>query len=107
MSDRDVSGVMLPDGARRATPSIPARVRLRARRDATAFYLAELARGILQGELAIVAGEGRTPVSVTEFMALHVEFKQSRRVTRVDIKLRWPTGPVGEIGGRRGDRHGR
>ena len=36
--------------------SIPLKVRGRARRDAAAFYLSELARGILSGELAVLAG---------------------------------------------------
>ena len=72
------------------TPTIPARFRARARRDAAAFYLSELARGILHGEIAFVAGERRTEVAAAEFVVLDIECKQNRRATRVKIALRWP-----------------
>jgi len=36
--------------------SIPSRFRGRARRDAAAFYLAQLAQGILMGEFGVLTG---------------------------------------------------
>jgi amphi-Trp domain-containing protein len=75
-------------------PSIPAKLRARARRDAAAFYLSELARGILHGEVTFVAGEQRTSVSPAEFVALEVECKQTRHGTRVEVRLRWPSRPL-------------
>ena len=42
--------------------SIPSRFRGRARRDAAAFYLSQLARGILAGELGVLVGNETVPV---------------------------------------------
>jgi len=89
------------------TPTIPARFRARARRDAAAFYLSELARGMLRGELAFVAGEQRTDVAAAEFVALDIEFKQNRRGTCVRIALRWPHHPLAAIARPMGDQHAR
>ena len=87
-------------------PTIPAKLRASARRDAAAFYLTELARGILHGEVTFVAGEQRTSVATAEFLVLEIEFKQKRRATRVEITLRWPNRPLIKIAGPKGDRHG-
>ena len=87
-------------------PTIPTKLRARARRDAAAFYLSELARGILHGEVTFAAGEQRTSVATAEFLLLEIEFKQKRRATRVDIRLRWPNRPLIKIAGPKGDDHG-
>jgi amphi-Trp domain-containing protein len=87
-------------------PTIPAKLRARARRDAAAFYLAELARGVLHGELTFAAGEQRTSVATSEFLVLEIEFKQKRRATRVEIALHWPQRPLIKVAAPRGDRHG-
>ena len=73
--------------------AIPAKVRGRARRDEAAFYLSELAKGILAGELAIRAGNDETAVAISEFVSLDVEVKQRRRGHRVSVTLRWPRHP--------------
>ena len=70
--------------------SIPLKVRGRARRDAAAFYLSELAKGILSGELAVLAGQHQIAVEVTEFLNLDIEVKQRKRGHRVSVTLRWP-----------------
>jgi hypothetical protein len=87
-------------------PSIPANLRSRARRDAAAFYLSELARGILHGEVTFVAGERRTSVVTAEFLVLEIAFKQKRRATRVDVTVRWPNRPLVAVAGPKGDHHG-
>ena len=87
-------------------PTIPAKLRARARRDAAAFYLSELARGILHGEVTFVAGERRTSVATAEFLVLEIELKQKRRATRVEVTLRWPNRPLIKIAGPRGDHDG-
>lgn len=87
-------------------PSIPAKFRARARRDAAAFYLSELARGVLHGELTFVDGEKQTSVATSEFLVLEIEFKQKRRATRVEITLHWPQRPLIKIAAPKGDRHG-
>jgi amphi-Trp domain-containing protein len=87
--------------------SIPAKFRARARRDAAAFYLSELARGILHGEVTFVAGEARTSVAPDEFVVLEIECTQKRRATRVEITLRWPNRPLIAIAEPKGDPDGR
>jgi amphi-Trp domain-containing protein len=39
------------------TAAIPAKFRARARRDAAAFYLSQLAKGLLAGEIVLMVGE--------------------------------------------------
>ena len=88
-------------------PTIPAKFRERARRDAAAFYLSELARGVLHGEVTFAAGEQRTSVATAEFLLLEIQLKQKRRATRVEITLHWPQRPLIKVAAPRGDRHGR
>jgi amphi-Trp domain-containing protein len=80
------------------------RFRGRARRDAAAFYLSQLARGVLSGELAVVAGEHETSLVTTEFLLLEIEVKQKKRANHVAMKLRWPRRPLIRAGGSPGPR---
>ncbi len=85
--------------------TIPGRFRGRARRDAAAFYLSQLAKGILSGELGIVSGQQQTVVATSEFVILEFEVKQRKRGYRVEMTLRWPRRPlirVGAAGGSNG-----
>jgi amphi-Trp domain-containing protein len=74
--------------------TIPARFQGRARRDAAAFYLAELARGVLSGELTTLNGDRRASLATAEFVLLDIEVKQKKRANHVAIKLRWPRRPL-------------
>jgi amphi-Trp domain-containing protein len=76
------------------TATIPARFRGRARRDAAAFYLTELARGFLAGELCIGHGDRRTSLATAEYLVLEIEVKQKKRANHVALKLRWPKRPL-------------
>ena len=73
---------------------VPTKFRGRARRDAAAFYLSQIARGVLAGELILDGGEGETTVTTSEFVALEIEVKQKKRATSIAIKLRWPRHPL-------------
>src|SRR5262245_5694395 len=73
---------------------IPVRFRGRARRDAAAFYLPQLAKGVLSGELTIVPREQETSLVATEHVLLEIEVKQKKRANHVAIKLRWPRRPL-------------
>jgi amphi-Trp domain-containing protein len=88
------------------TATIPAKFRARARRDAAAFYLAELARGILAGEVTVAAGEQRTTLATSEFLVLEIEVKQKQRATHVEITLQWPKRPLIRVAVPRGNDHG-
>ena len=73
--------------------TIPARFSGRARRDAAAFYLSQLAKGVLSGELGVVSGQHEVLVATSEFVILDIEVKQRKRGNRVQITLRWPLRP--------------
>jgi amphi-Trp domain-containing protein len=74
--------------------SVPVRFRGQARRDAAAFYLTQLAKGILSGEISVQSGQEQMVVATSEFMSLDIEVSQRKRATRVDVKLRWPRRPL-------------
>jgi amphi-Trp domain-containing protein len=87
-------------------PTIPAKLRARARRDAAAFYLSELARGVLGGELTFSAGERQTSIATSEFLVLEIQFREKRRAMRVDITLQWAKRPLIRTATAKGDGHG-
>jgi amphi-Trp domain-containing protein len=68
-------------------PTIPAKFHGRARRDAAAFYLSQLARGILAGEIRVGIGERQTTLAPSEFVILEIDVKQTRRGHSVEITL--------------------
>ena len=74
--------------------SVPVRFRGQARRDAAAFYLTQLAKGILSGELSVQSGQEQIVVVTSEFMSLDIEVRQRKRATQVDVRLRWPRRPL-------------
>jgi amphi-Trp domain-containing protein len=86
--------------------TIPAKFRGRARRDAAAFYLTQLAKGILSGELALLSGQQHILVATSEFVILEFEVKRRKRANRVEITLRWPTRPLIRVAAGGGERHG-
>jgi amphi-Trp domain-containing protein len=86
--------------------SIPAKFCGRARRDAAAFYLSQLARGVLSGEMVVVAGERQMALATSEFLLLDIEVKQSRRANSVEIRLRWSTRNAVEASGPLGSGNG-
>ena len=89
------------------TATIPAKFRGRARRDAAAFYLSELAKGLLAGEVTILAGDRRIDLAAAEFVLLEIDVKQKKRATHVAVKLRWPRRPLIRIATRDGGSNGR
>ena len=84
------------------TATIPAKFRGRARRDAAAFYLSELARGVLAGELGVLTADRRVDLAAAEFVILELEVKQKKRANHVAIKLKWPRRPLIRVAPRNG-----
>jgi amphi-Trp domain-containing protein len=82
----------------RVTATIPAKFRGRARRDAAAFYLSQLAKGVLAGEMSVGTGERPMALATSEFVILEIEVKQKKRANHVAIKLRWPKRPLIRVG---------
>jgi amphi-Trp domain-containing protein len=72
------------------TPTIPAKFRGRARRDAAAFYLSQLAKGVLAGEVGVQPGDRRMELAASEFVVLSIEVKEKKHSTHVAVKLCWP-----------------
>jgi amphi-Trp domain-containing protein len=73
--------------------TVPGRYRGRASRDAAAFYLSQLARGILSGELEILSGQEQTVMATSDNVILHIDVKRQKRINRIHISLRWPWRP--------------
>jgi amphi-Trp domain-containing protein len=76
------------------TATVPAKFRGHARRDAAAFYLSQLAKGVLSGEVAIAAGERHVTLATAEFLFMEIEVEQKKRANHICIKLRWPKRPL-------------
>lgn len=87
--------------------AIPAKFHARARRDAAAFYLTQLAKGVLAGELAIAVGDQQIQLATSEFVILKIEAKQRKRANHVSVKLRWPRRPLIRVAAAGGSRDGR
>ena len=96
----DTRAAAPPPVPARVTATIPAKFRGRARRDAAAFYLSQLAKGVLAGEMAVGTGERPTSLATSEFVILEIEVKQKKRANHVAIKLRWPKRPLIRVGAR-------
>src|SRR5689334_20727538 len=88
------------------TTAIPAKFHGRARRDAAAFYLSQLARSMLAGELAFAVGDQQIQLALAEFVVLKIEAKQRKRANHVSVKLRWPRRPLIRIAAAGGSRDG-
>lgn len=86
--------------------AVPTRFKGRARRDAAAFYLSELARGILSGELMLLAGQRSTVIATAEFVVLEIDVKQRKRANRVEVTLCWPVRPLIRPAPAEGAHHG-
>ncbi|MGH7359623.1 MAG: amphi-Trp domain-containing protein [Candidatus Rokuibacteriota bacterium] len=82
--------------------SIPSRFRGRARRDAAAFYLTQLARGILAGELGVLVGHETVPVRPADVLVLEIAVSRSGRADRVSIRVRWTRARGPDPAGRPG-----
>jgi len=96
-----------PAQREQVSAAIPAKFHARARRDAAAFYLTQLAKGVLAGELAIAVGDQQIQLATSEFVILKIEAKQRKRANHISVKLRWPRRPLIRVAARRGDRDGR
>jgi amphi-Trp domain-containing protein len=72
--------------------SIPSRFRGRARREAAAFYLSELAQAILAGELDVVTGHETARLQPGDLLVLEISVVRKLRMDHVSVQVRWPRG---------------
>jgi amphi-Trp domain-containing protein len=96
-----------PAQREQVSAAIPAKFHARARRDAAAFYLTQLAKGVLAGELAIAVGDQQIQLATSEFVILKIEAKQRKRANHISVKLRWPRRPLIRVAAAGGNRDGR
>jgi hypothetical protein len=69
--------------------TIPERFRGQARRDAAAFYLSQLSKGFLSGDLTLLSGGQPIALVVAEFLVLRIDVRQTRRATDVMVRVSW------------------
>lgn len=74
--------------------TIPSRFRGRARRDAVAFYLTQLARALLAGEMTVVSGDRATTLATSDSLALEIDVKHKKRASGVVVRIRWAKRPL-------------
>jgi amphi-Trp domain-containing protein len=74
--------------------TIPSRFRGRARRDAVAFYLTQLARAVLGGEVTVVSGDRVTTLATSEPFLLEIDVKHKKRASAVLLRARWAKRPL-------------
>jgi amphi-Trp domain-containing protein len=74
--------------------AIPSRFRGRARRDAVAFYLTQLARAVLAGEVTVVSGDRATTLATSESLVLEIDVKHKKRASAVVVRIRWAKRPL-------------
>lgn len=74
--------------------TIPARFRGRARRDAVAFYLTQLARAVLAGEMTVISGDRAIALATSEPLALEIDVKHKKRASGVVVRIRWAKRPL-------------
>lgn len=76
-------------GPRHGANAIPARLRTRTGRDAAAFYLIQLGRGVLAGKVRILTTDEAVTLPASE-LVLEIDVKQNKKVNQIDVRLRWP-----------------
>ena len=107
VSPPETTTLARPAQREQVSAAIPAKFHARARRDAAAFYLTQLAKGVLAGELAIAVGDQQIQLATSEFVILKIEAKQRKRANHISVKLRWPRRPLIRVAAPRRDRDGR
>ena len=86
---------------------IPSHLRGRARRDAVAFYLSQLAQGLLAGEFGVLLGHDTVPVRPPDVLTLEISFARKSRADLLSVRLRWSRPAPGDqarVGTRRARR---
>jgi amphi-Trp domain-containing protein len=79
--------------------TIPSRFRGWARRDAVAFYLTQLARAVLAGEVTVVSGDRATTLATSDPLALEIDVKHKKRASVAVVRVRWAKRPLIKAGG--------
>jgi amphi-Trp domain-containing protein len=64
------------------------------RRDGAGFYLSELARGFLKGEVSLQIGGKRFVIPASEFVDVEIDLQEGEGTYRVDVRVSWLRMPA-------------
>jgi len=64
------------------------------RRDGAGFYLSELARGFLKGEVSLQIGGKRFTIPAAEFVNVEIDLQERGGRYNVDVRVSWLRMPV-------------
>lgn len=64
------------------------------RRDGAGFYLSELARGFLKGEVSLQIGGKRFTIPAAEFVDVEIDLQERGGRYRVDVRVSWLRMPA-------------
>jgi amphi-Trp domain-containing protein len=59
-----------------------------------AFYLTQLARALLAGEMTVVSGDRATTLATSDSLALEIDVKHKKRASGVVVRIRWAKRPL-------------
>jgi len=66
----------------------------RLRRDGAGFYLSELARGFLKGEVSLQIGGKRFVIPASEFVDVEIDLQERGERYNVDVRVSWLRVPA-------------
>jgi len=64
------------------------------RRYGAGFYLSELARGFLKGEVSLQIGGKRFVIPASEFVDVEIDLQDGEGTYRVDVRVSWLRMPA-------------
>lgn len=64
------------------------------RRDGAGFYLSELARGFLKGEVILQIAGKRFTIPASEFVDVEIDLEEREKAYRIEVRVSWLRMPV-------------
>lgn len=64
------------------------------RRDGAGFYLSELARGFLKGEVILQIAGKRFTIPASEFVDVEIDLEEKEKAYRIEVRVSWLRMPV-------------
>ncbi len=64
------------------------------RRNGAGFYLSEIARGFLKGEVVLHLKGARYVIPASEFVDVEIDLQEGERECRIEVKVSWVRLPA-------------
>ncbi len=64
------------------------------RRDGAGFYLSEIARGFLKGEIVLHFEGRRYVIPASEFVDVEIDLQEGKRACKIELKISWARLPA-------------